>query len=379
MTSTSASTKSIDRLAYFKLDERLYRSFALGILLYLYVSFTRGFIYIAVSVLINFVPDAAAAGFGILPLFGLIISTKHKLWSNSLPIIILLWLIGIFIPYLPLRFVIVMIGLFLVYGNLRYLIITNSIDTNISEISFAVVFAILLDFSMKSPNRGIDPIVFSYIHGYVIASALAVLLYLYLNSNKDSIILDDYSSSIENQRSLGRNLAVIGLFLNLFIYLFYFANSGFLSFVATSFDTTISSSMAIFIVGIVTTTIAIIIHQLENYWTHKKLELTIVSGIFSLLAVITYPWLEFLIVIWVLGIGGNLFLINISLANASNLPLYSTRWFSISFVLGAVLAVLFVLLSLPSGELILQLVIVILAITFTLLSAVLAKPIGVVE
>ncbi|KKK68169.1 hypothetical protein LCGC14_2946750, partial [marine sediment metagenome] len=68
------STTTTKRMAYFKLDDQLYRSFALGILLYLYLSFTRGFIYIAVSVLINFVPDAVAAGFGILPLFGLIIS-----------------------------------------------------------------------------------------------------------------------------------------------------------------------------------------------------------------------------------------------------------------------------------------------------------------
>ncbi|OLS19643.1 MAG: hypothetical protein HeimC2_40450, partial [Candidatus Heimdallarchaeota archaeon LC_2] len=242
-----------------------------------------------------------------------------------------------------------------------------------------VVFAVLLDFSMKSPNRGIDPIVFSYLHGYIISSALAVFLYLYMNSNKDSVFFDDYSSSIENQSSLGRNLAVIGLFLNLFIYLFYFANSGFLSFVATSFDTTISSSMAIFIVSIVTGSIAIIIHQLENYWIHKKLELSIVSGIFTLLAVITYPWLEFFIVIWILGIAGNVFLIIISLVTASKIPLYSTRWFSISLVLGAVLAVLFVLLSLPSEELILQLIIVILAITFTVLSVVLSKPTGGVE
>lgn len=373
------SVTTTKQKTYFKLDDQLYRSFVLGILLYLYLSFTRGFIYIAVSVLINFLPDAVAAGFGILPLFGLIISTKHKLWSNSLPTIILLWLVAIFIPFLPLRFVFVIIGLFLVYGNLRYMIITNTKGQNISEISLAVVFAVLLDFSMKSPNRGIDPIVFSYIHGYIISAALAVLLFLFMNSNKDSVTLDDFSLTIENKNSLGRNLAVIGLFLNIFIYLFYFANSGFVPFIATSFDTTISSSMAIFIVSIVTGSIVITIHQLENYWTDKKLVLSIVSGIFTLLAVFTYPWLEFFVVLWILGIAGNVFLITISLVNASNLPLYSTRWFSISFLLGAVLAIVFVLVSLQGDGLILQLIIATLAIAFTFLSVVLAKSVGGVE
>ncbi len=374
-----ASISTTKQTVYFKLDDRLYRSFALGILLYLYISFTRGFIYIAVSVLINFVPDAVAAGFGILPLFGLIISTKHKLWANSLPIIILLWLIAIFIPILPLRFVLVIIGLFLVYGNLRYMIITHVQSQNISEISLAVVFGVLLDFSMKSPNRGIDPIVAPYLHGYLISSVLTIILFLYMYSNKDSVVLDDFSSSFKNKNSLGRNLAVIGLFLNLFIYIFYFANSGYLSFIATSFDITISSSMAIFVVSIVTGSIAISIHQLENYWTDKKLLFSAISGLLTLLAVLTYPWLEFFVVFWILGIIGNVFLVSISLVNASKLPLYSTRWFSISVALGALLAIVFILLSLQGDSLMIQLIIALLAIIFTFLSVVLTKAMGGVE
>lgn len=376
---TMASISTTNQQNYFKLDDRLYRSFALGTLLYLYLSFTRGFIYIAVSVLINFMPDAVAAAFGILPLFGLLISTKHKLWSNSLPTIILLWLIAILIPILPLRFIIVIIGLFFVYGNLRYMIITNTKSENISEITLAMVFAILLDFSMKSPNRGIDPIVFSYLHGYIISSALALLVFLFMYFNKDSVILDDYSSSTENQKSLGRNFAVIGLFSNIFIYLFYFANSGFLSFIATSFDTTISSSMAIFIVSIVTGSISISIHQLENYWIDKKIVLSIISGLFTLLAVITYPWLEFYFLIWLMGAIGTIFLITISLINASKLPLHNTRWFTISLALGALLAIIFVLISLQGDNLIIQLIITILAIIFTFLGLVFTKSIGGVE
>lgn len=256
---TTATTAS--QLDFFRLDDRLYRSFALGILLYLYVSFTRGFIYIAVSVLINFLPNAAAAGLGLLPLFGLFISTKHKLWSNTLPIIILLWILAIFIPFLPLRFVILIIGLALVYGNLRYVIITSTKNQTVSEISLAIVFTVLLDFSMKSANRGIDPMVFSHLQGYLIASILGVILFLFMFSNKETIFVSEFSSSIENQKSLGRNLALVGLFLNIFLYLFYFANSGFLSYVTISFDTTISSSMAIFLVSIITGSIALSIHQ----------------------------------------------------------------------------------------------------------------------
>lgn len=76
---------------------------------------------------------------------------------------------------------------------------------------------------------------------------------------------------------------------------------------------------------------------------------------------------------------GNIFLLRICLVNASKLPFHGTRWFSISFVLGSALTIILILLSLPSEDLILQLIIVMLAIIFTLLSVVVTNRQGRVE
>ncbi|MHA2252637.1 MAG: hypothetical protein ACXAD7_19900 [Candidatus Kariarchaeaceae archaeon] len=274
-----------------QLDPLVFRSIAFGLILFLYFSITRGFIYVAVSFLVEDLGNLPTAGLGLVPLLVLLFPMDaKKIWINLLPYSIVVWLLSTYISNLIVQLLLLLVGFAITYGSLRYLLLIKQ-DANYSQ---AIIWLFLMDQGIRAANRGMDPTMGLNIISVFLISSFAIFTFFLLHINKPSM---DVKIEKTSEDVLSSNLAVIALLLNLLAFFIFFANPGVLGLNLEWYSSSSITFLSMLNVGVVYG-----LYILQPKWKPFEKYIMPTAAILLLLSVVTFPWYDLAIILWIAGL-----------------------------------------------------------------------------
>ena len=345
---------------YFRFDDfSQFRAFYFGVVLYLFISFIRGFIYIAVSLLINIISNnTIILILAMLPVLFLFVPRTYKMiWLKLFPYLFVLWMLSVIIPIIQVQILFVSIGLILVYGMIRWIYLEHLDKTPRSSIFYVPMWMLALDLLIRSLNRGVDPQIHSYPFVYFVVIIITICFYFFIVANKDhlQVISDSPKHQIIDVKTIfARNLSIFGTFLNLLVYLIYFANPGVLTS-ALGVNSKTATSVLFFSILLILSLIQLKIKYLmEKY----PIYLQLITSITLVSSILLFPWYKWNVIFMLCGIFSWIILFMSTLYYADGVDDHQSMSISFSISFGIIFIIIILYQMLVVESIILHIIIV---------------------
>ncbi|MHA2172562.1 MAG: hypothetical protein ACXAB7_22040 [Candidatus Kariarchaeaceae archaeon] len=286
MLSFEQVTKSV------KLDIPDHRNLSLGAVLFLYLSFTRGFTYVAISFLVDDLGNNLTLFLGIIPMiiFGLF-AHKQSFWISILPFSIVLWLVATYIEVLIIKLFLILIGFVFIYG-LIYTILSVTSDGT-TDFSVTVFWLVLFDQINRTINFGKDPLMGMEVLTVILISAIGIVLFVFLWSNRST--LNDNALVATAPKSFNY-IGGFAFFMSLLAYFIFYANSGVLGINLGWYGALPLTTMSL-INGV---SIYLLI-LFKNTWEKYTDFIVPLASLGFIISIITFPWHGFYLIFWLIG------------------------------------------------------------------------------
>lgn len=351
-------TVNSSNLRYLNVDSQAFANITLGMTIYLMLSFMRGFIPVTIGFILELpgVTNEVAALFGIIPmisffLFRFVQSRYNQFLRSS----IIVWLLAIIMPNLLLKFILILIGMYISYSLILFLLTLKTSSESIIE---SILVMIFIDFTLKSINRGNDPIA-SYNSISIIFVLILTILFSLLNYvNIQNLEINPIEfQSFKSVSSIMSGLSTGGFFLSLLVYFVFFSNPGIITLSLNESDQFVISA---YIIG--ATTIAFLAYYFyQSYET--TLPLFFGHCIILLLSVLLVPWEGVSFVFLLIGFFS---LVNILLYNVSKMPTSISQSTSAYYFISLLFFLLFLFLIISEDGTILPIIFTVMAGVFSL-------------
>lgn len=302
---------------YLKMEEMDFFKVLLGLILFLLLSLIRGFIPVTIGYILNLkgVTSEMAAVFFIIPMISLyILPYTRDQYKIKFQLSVIVWFFAVLIPNLLIKYILILLGLYFVFSVLLFLLTVERAKNNITE---SILIMILIDFGLKSINRGND--LMSYYNYFsVIVTFLAVLLsVLYVRSNLETLDVTPIEP-ISESSYLHRihNSSIVGFFLGLLIYFVNFSNPGIITL-----SLGLSDQVAITYFIIMMTSMAFLAYK---YYPSFKQDprLFYIAPIILLVSVALAPWIYGYAIFSLLGLFSLIIMLNY---NITRMPKHLSR------------------------------------------------------
>ncbi|MHA2501610.1 MAG: hypothetical protein ACXAE3_01875 [Candidatus Kariarchaeaceae archaeon] len=329
----NTSTYGIFNFSFETIKSKYGAEITIGLLIYLFVSYLKGFIYVGVSFLSNYISDIAVVMLGVIPILFLLIPNRVDfIWQKSFPLTTTLWVIATIIPALEIRVIFIVLGTGLLYGSLRY----NFIRLNVENPQYALLTFIMIDLIFKSPSRGIDPLIVSSIF-QTIFILLVVVPILYMDFTKIEI-----KEPMNPKTRFGR-VSIMAFFGMVFVSILLFFNPGVASLLINT--NSVFSQLYIFaFTGI----FVVIIDLFYKPLTRFNLFLVPISILIVLFSMYTYPW-DGWGWVWPVGLLFMMYLLTVLLDQILTITDEDSLSYSVLFTIGIVI-ILFLGLQLLTSD-----------------------------
>ncbi|MHA2098404.1 MAG: hypothetical protein ACW99A_06940 [Candidatus Kariarchaeaceae archaeon] len=307
---TAISQKS----SYFKVEEPEFYNVVLGITLYTFLSYVRGFIPVTIGYILTFpgITNEMAALFFIIPMFGFFVlpilreKESYRLTFHSS---IIIWFGAVIIQQLLIKFILILIGLYITFSLLLYLL---TIKRARGEIFQSVLIMVLTDLGLKAVNRGNDPISYYNLLSIIGVFVFSLIYLLYVRENIHSLnvtLIEPINESSNVNRIY--NSSIFGFFLGLLIYFMYFSSPG---IITLSLGVSNQYWISVFIITVsLISTLAYYTYSLfynnERYF--------FVNPVILLISVILLPWIGFMMILSLLGLFALMIILNYNISTMS--------------------------------------------------------------
>lgn len=316
------------------LSENSFTNLLLGVHLFLFFSFYRGFITVSLAYILAILPQEQGAALAIVPALILFIPDKFTLRIRSaLNFTMIVWITSIFITNLLFKYIVIMIGLGMVYLTIKSIATSDIRPENLGP---SIVIAIVLDLGLKSANFGTDPIVSVNIIGgfFAVVAAMLFTYTFYLNSDYAK-----FEPNTAEDRTDVSSLAIFGLCMNLLIFFAFFANPG-ISIIIFKMPNHAGTILFTLISGV----LVYLTYMLHERGLESELISTIVASIVLFVSLLRFPWFWPEFPLWGLGLIANAYLSIIAIrriSTSNHLAFVSSFFFGLVFFI----ALLFLLIA----------------------------------
>ncbi len=319
----------------------------------------RGFIPVTIGFILELpgVTNEIAAIFGIIPMVSFFLFRLVKLrYHQFLRFSIITWFLAIIMPNLLIKFILILIGMYISYSLILFLLTLKVSTVSVTE---SIVFMIFLDFTLKSVNRGNDPVASYNSVSLIFVSILTILFTLlnYVNvQDLNTDLIEDSSS--KSKMNIISGLSTGGFFLSLLVYFVFFSNPG---IITLSLDLSDQYIISVYIIGATTLTfLAFLFYQKFN-----SLPIFASHCIILFISILFVPWegLQFILLVV-----GYFSLVNILMYNISKMPRNISESTSAVYFFSLLLFLMFLFLIISTDGTSLPFIFTTMAIVLSLIS-----------
>jgi hypothetical protein len=348
------------KLSYLKVDQPEFYNVILGVTLFTFLSYVRGFIPVTIGYILTFpgITNEIAALFFIIPMFGLfvlpIVRDNYSFMINSS---IVIWFFSVLFTNLLLKFILIIVGLYITFSLILFLLTLQSARGDIFQ---SILIMVLVDLGLKSINRGNDPISSYNIFSILGAFIFSIIYFLYLRENVASLdftLIEPIAESSGVNRIY--NSSIFGFFLGLLIYFMYFSNPG---IVSLSLGVSEQYWITIFILVVSSTSYLAYYFYLKIFNDTRAF---LANPILLLISVLLVPWIGFISILFLFGLFSLIVILNY---NISTMSKHLSKGTSSIYFIALILFLLFMFLTISEDGMVLPLVFTVLCASFTTIS-----------
>ncbi len=333
-----------------ELDPQTLRNFGLGLMLFFYLSFTRGFIYVAVSFLVEDLGEYLTASLALIPMLALALPNKYyTLRINIFPFSVIVWLLASYVSILELQLILLLLGFAIVYGNIKFIFQINQNHNSRYDYTASVLWVVIIDQAIRSVNGGSDPTMGMSTISTIITTLFTIIVFIYLFTNRNRIELVD---QIDNLPHYSSNMAILAFFFNLLAFFLFFANPGVISLNLNWYDPSVITFFSL-----VNGLIVYLLYHFRIRWMNYKRLVYPIAAMVLVFSIWLFPWFDLKIIFWILGYSACIVLL---IASADAYGKGSNLGITTAIIVGIVINIILILQILLTEAIMLMLTVGIL-------------------
>lgn len=293
-----------------KIEENQLVPMFIGMQLYLYISFTRGFLAAIIVYVVDTLklPQYVGALCAIVPVITFPFIIKYLDLNRGIKLSLAVWVLAIVSPFLGLNLILFIIGLTISYANFSQLG-----KVNVSKLEFPLIGAyfLFLDNLFRGLGSGNDPTIAKHL-----LIIFIILITAFVFFNLPNVPTSNNTPRDSEVRAGGYYLGIV---ITMSVYFMYFGNSGMIVF-----HMGLNGALALtvyFLCNLIAFAVLLYYPEVVSQ------PIIIISSAIVMLGVVFLTWMGMMIsILWWFGLFGNILLLTHYIQEISKMK-PSQPWF----------------------------------------------------